>query len=56
VPPSGLKPNSQTAKQPYARSAPSAPPPLAPPAKAPVEKGCQAVVEVCYLIYLGYFV
>jgi hypothetical protein len=44
------------AKQPYARSAPSAPPPLAPPAKAPVEKGCQAVVEVCYLIYLGYFV
>jgi hypothetical protein len=32
-----------TAKQPYARSAPSAPPPLTPPAKAPVEKGCQAV-------------
>ena len=44
--PSGLKPNSQvaiTAKQPYARSAPSAPPPLTPPAKAPVEKGGQAV-------------
>jgi hypothetical protein len=32
-----------TAKQPYARSAPSTPPPLAPPAKAPVEKGGQAV-------------
>ena len=32
-----------TAKQPYARSAPSTPPPLAPPAKAPVEKGSQAV-------------
>ena len=31
-----------TAKQPYARSAPSTPP-LAPPAKAPVEKGGQAV-------------
>ena len=27
-----------TSKQPYARSAPSAPPPLTPPAKAPVEK------------------
>jgi hypothetical protein len=34
-------------KQPYARSAPSAPPPLAPPAKAPGEKGGQAVSEVC---------
>ena len=32
-----------TSKQPYARSAPSAPPPLTPPAKAPVEKGGQAV-------------
>jgi len=32
-----------TAKQPYARSAPSTPPPLTPPAKAPVEKGGQAV-------------
>ena len=32
-----------TAKQPYARSAPSTPPPLAPPAKAPVEKVGQAV-------------
>jgi hypothetical protein len=32
-----------TAKQPYARSAPSTPPPLTPPAKAPVEKGSQAV-------------
>jgi hypothetical protein len=31
-----------TAKQPYARSAPSTPPPLTPPAKAPV-KGSQAV-------------
>jgi len=36
------------AKQPYARSAPSTPPPLAPPAKAPVGKGGQAVSEVCY--------
>jgi len=35
------------AKQPYARSAPSAPPPLAPPAKAPVEKGGQAVLDFC---------
>jgi hypothetical protein len=31
------------AKQPYARSAPSAPP-LAPPAKAPVEKGAKRLV------------
>jgi hypothetical protein len=38
-----------TAKQPYARSAPSAPPPLAPPAQAPVEKGGQAVSGVVVL-------
>ena len=32
-----------TTKEPYARTAPSPPPPLSPPAKALGERGCQAV-------------
>ena len=36
--------SSLAAKQPYARSSPSTPPPLAPPAKAPGAKGGQAVM------------
>jgi hypothetical protein len=43
-----LRAKTKQSEQPYARSAPSAPPPLTPPAKAPGAKGGQAVVEVCH--------
>ena len=44
---------SSQSKQPYARSAPSSPPPLSPPAKAPVEKGSQAVMGGSVLANTG---